>query len=104
MRATHRKATQADAPTRAVACLAYRFPQIHWGTSVMVRSLIVCLVLGASVLVFDAPEAQAHRRWVVRRPVAHAVLGPPVWRRRVYRPYYRPRVVVGVGVGGGYYW
>ena len=69
----------------------------------MFRSLLIGLVLAASFFVFDSSEAQAHRRFV-RRPIARAVLGPPVVRR-VYRPYYRPRVVVGVGVGvGGYYW
>ena len=73
----------------------------------MIRSLIIGSVLLASCFVFDTSEAEAHRRWVVRRPVARAVLGPRVWRPRIYRPYhrayYRPRVVVGVGVGG-YYW
>ena len=49
-------------------------------------------------------EASAHRRW--RRPIARVVLGPRIVRRpfRVYRPYYAPRVRVGVGIGyGGYY-
>ena len=75
----------------------------------MFRSLIVCLVVAASFVVFDTSEAQAHRRWVVRRPIARAVLGPPIVRRPVYRAYYgpryvRPRVTVGIGYGGGYYW
>ncbi len=74
----------------------------------MFRSLIACLVIAASFVVFDSSEAQAHRRWV-RRPIARAVLGPPIIRRPVYRGYYGPRVYgprvsVGVGFGGGYYW
>jgi hypothetical protein len=53
---------------------------------------------------FNTSEASAHRRW--RRPIARVVLGPRIVRRpiRVYRPYYAPRVRVGIGVGyGGYY-
>jgi hypothetical protein len=72
----------------------------------MLRKLVLVLLVVAAGLMFDASPAQAHRYWV-RRPIARAVLGPPIVRRPwVYRPYYyRPRVVVGVGVGyGGYYW
>ena len=73
----------------------------------MIRSLVIALVLTTGTFAFDTPEAEAHRRWV-RRPVARAVFGPPVIRRRVYhrpfvRPYVRPRVYVGVGIGGGYW-
>jgi hypothetical protein len=72
----------------------------------MLRIMLVLLLMVVGGLVFATAEAQAHRRWVVRRPIARAVLGPPIVRRPlVYRPYYyQPRVVVGVGVGyGGYY-
>jgi hypothetical protein len=72
----------------------------------MLRRLLVVLLIVAGGLMFATSEAQAYRYWV-RRPIARAVLGPPIVRRPwVYRPYYyRPRVVVGVGVGyGGYYW
>ncbi len=66
----------------------------------MLRSLLVVLLMVVGGLVFATSEAQAHRRWVVRRPIARAVLGPPIVRPwRVYRPYYGPRVRVGVGIG-----
>ena len=74
----------------------------------MLRSLLVFVLVVVGSLMFDTSEANAHRRWIVRRPIARVLLGPPIVRRpwRVYRPYrYGPRVHVGVGVGyyGGYY-
>lgn len=73
----------------------------------MLRSMLIVLLIAIGGLMFATSEAQAWRRYRVRRPIARAVLGPPIVRPwRVYRPYYyRPRVVVGVGVGyPGYYW
>jgi len=72
----------------------------------MLRTLLVFSLIVVGGLMFNTSEAQAHRRYWVRRPIARAVLGPPIIRRPwVYRrAYYRPRVVVGVGFGGGYYW
>jgi len=65
----------------------------------MLKSLMVGLLIVVGGLMFDTADANAHRRW--RRPIARAVIGPPIVRRRwrAYRPYYRPRVRVGVGVG-----
>ena len=68
----------------------------------MLRSLIVCTLIVTGGLMFDTSEAQAHRRWGVRRPIARAILGPPIIRRhwRPHRHYYHgPRVHLGVGVG-----
>ena len=78
----------------------------------MLKSLLVCLLVVVGSLMFNTSEASAHRRW--RRPIARVVLAPRIVRRpfRVYRPYYAPRVRVGVGIGygigygvgyGGYY-
>jgi hypothetical protein len=74
----------------------------------MLRGLLVFVSVVVGCLMFDTSDANAHRRWIVRRPVARVLLGPRIVRRpwrRVYRPYYYgPRVHVGVGVGyGGYY-
>ena len=66
----------------------------------MLRILTVCLLVVVGGLMFDTAEANAHRRW--RRPIARAIIGPPIIRRhwRVHRPYYYgPRVHLGVGVG-----
>ncbi len=74
----------------------------------MLRSLLVFVLVVVGSSMFDTSDANAHRRWIVRRPIARVLLGPRIVRRpwRVYhRPYYYgPRVHVGVGVGyGGYY-
>ncbi len=73
----------------------------------MLRSLLVFVLVVIGSLMFDTSDANAHRRRIVRRPIARVLLGPPIVRRpwRVYRPnHYGPRVHVGVGIGyGGYY-
>ena len=70
----------------------------------MLRSLLVFVLVVIGSLMFDTSDANAHRRRIVRRPIARVLLvRRPL--RRVYRPYYYgPRVHIGVGIGyGGYY-
>ena len=97
-------ARRARTELRAAAGPKSSLPPHCWGIHTMLRSLIVFSLVVVGGFMFDTSEANAHRRWRVRRPIARMVLGV---RRpwRVHRAYYGPRVHVGVGVGyyDGYY-